>query len=440
MTPSRRRLRRRRITRNKMLRPRGATLVSEVRRGENARAMSSVPMFPEVPGLLRGRWIISRRDDLLWFVGGSLAGYLLFYLHAGLKLDMIVVWFAWVTLLDTPHFFGTYSRTYLDKVEWARRKWLLIGSLGWFLIGPAVVGASAILFHAGIRLYQLPLAVFVVIVTIWSYLHVVRQHFGITRLYSRKNDETHPADRRLDWMLIHVALMAPLAAFAVRHPEVRSMLGLPPGDAAWPGWNLATMTWDQAVVVASLATVLAVVGLFAARQVQLLRAGTGLNFPKLLFLTAVIPFYSFICFSPASSSVPILAFGAFVTLSHDFQYHALVWFHHRNRYHRQPGADVSAFGLAPRISANLLTFFGCALAMSLVLRFLGCSLELTPGCNPIVLTSHWLLFGQITSRELLIAFIAGFQMHHYFLDQFIWRPSQDENLARDLNLRFDSIR
>ena len=395
--------------------------------------MSSISLL-QTPGLFRGQWVISRRDDLLWFVGGSLAGYLLFYLHAGLKLDMIAVWFAWVTLLDTPHFFGTYSRTYLDRIEWKRRKRLLLGSLGWFLLGPVMIGASALLFRAGVGLYQMPLTIMVVLVSAWAYLHVVRQHYGILRLYSRKNGETDAADQRLDWMLMHLCLFAPLAAFAVRHPEVRAMLQIPPGFATWPGWSLATMTWEQVGVVASMAVVAAVAGAFAFRQVRLVRAGGGLNVPKLLFLAAVVPFYVFLCFSPASCTAPLLGFAAFVTLSHDFQYHALVWFHHRNRFHRSPAADLSAHGLAPRLSRSFATFFGCALAMSLVLRFLGCSLDLTPGCQPLVLTSHWPLFGEITSRELLIGIIAGLQMHHYFLDQFIWRPSRDTGLAHDLNL------
>ena len=30
-------------------------------------------------------WIINRRMDLAWFIGGALAGYALFFVHAGLK-------------------------------------------------------------------------------------------------------------------------------------------------------------------------------------------------------------------------------------------------------------------------------------------------------------------------------------------------------------------
>ncbi len=36
-------------------------------------------------------WIINRRTDLLWFIGGALAGYALFFMHAGLGWDMITI-------------------------------------------------------------------------------------------------------------------------------------------------------------------------------------------------------------------------------------------------------------------------------------------------------------------------------------------------------------
>jgi len=94
-------------------------------------------------------WIVSPRADLLWFIGGALGGYLLLYLHAGLGLDMITVWFLWVVLLDSPHFFGTYSRTYFDREEWQRRRKLLLGSLAWFLVGPAVLGLSYLGYRLG---------------------------------------------------------------------------------------------------------------------------------------------------------------------------------------------------------------------------------------------------------------------------------------------------
>ena len=61
------------------------------------------------------------RFDLAWFIGGAATGYGMLALHAVFGLDMITVWFAWFVLLDSPHFFATWSRTYLDREEWRGR-------------------------------------------------------------------------------------------------------------------------------------------------------------------------------------------------------------------------------------------------------------------------------------------------------------------------------
>src|SRR5262245_13888874 len=106
--------------------------------------MANVTLAPPSMGTgvsrLKTNWIISKRSDLLWFIGGALAGYAMFYLHAGLQLDMVTVWFLWVVFLDSPHFFGTYVRTYFDKEEFQARKKLLLGSIAWLGFGPLMIG------------------------------------------------------------------------------------------------------------------------------------------------------------------------------------------------------------------------------------------------------------------------------------------------------------
>jgi hypothetical protein len=60
-------------------------------------------------------WVFSARQDLAVSLGGMAAGLGILGLHVFLHLNMMLVWFVWVVVLDTPHFFGTYFRTYLDK-------------------------------------------------------------------------------------------------------------------------------------------------------------------------------------------------------------------------------------------------------------------------------------------------------------------------------------
>src|SRR5579863_8163168 len=92
-----------------------------------------VPARPEA----KTNWIISRRDDLTWFVGSALAGYLaLGLMSVGFPLRLI--YFVWFVGIDGPHVIATVTRTYFDKQERARLGWLLWALLPLALVGPVM--------------------------------------------------------------------------------------------------------------------------------------------------------------------------------------------------------------------------------------------------------------------------------------------------------------
>src|SRR5579864_8409993 len=134
-------------------------------------------------------WIVGKRVDLAAFIGGALAGYAVFGMHAGLHWSMPLIYMLFITFLDTPHFFGTYLRTYLDKEEFRARRPLLLGSLLWLGSGPLTLLLCYGLFRAGAAHYLLPFTVFYLGFSLWAYWHVVRQHYGFMRLYQAKNGE-----------------------------------------------------------------------------------------------------------------------------------------------------------------------------------------------------------------------------------------------------------
>jgi hypothetical protein len=109
---------------------------------------------------------------------------------------MVRIWFLWVVFLDSPHFFGTFSRTYLDKREFQQRRTLLTWSLLWFLAGPAMILLGYGLFELGVSGYQLPWTLLLIFLGLWAYWHVVRQHDGFMRLYQKKNADSDPIDAR----------------------------------------------------------------------------------------------------------------------------------------------------------------------------------------------------------------------------------------------------
>jgi hypothetical protein len=281
---------------------------------------------------------------------------------------------------------------------------------------------------------------------LWAYWHVVRQHYGFMRLYQKKNADSHPIDARLDSALLYAGLLLPFLVYINRHPETRAQVGLSAALPAYPPLPaggrlmapfdlsyLTALSWEHWIVVISAAIIGMLATAFLVRQAVRIRHGDRINGPKILFMLAVVPLHVYVCFSTAVLTTPLLAFGAFVTVFHDFQYHAIVYFYHRNRYHR-PEVDQKQFGWAPKISGNLFVYAVCAVGFAAVIRLLGCAFELNPGCTPLLATSEINLFGAFNTDALLTGFLLGFPLHHYFVDQFIWKTGRSEELQNDLKL------
>ncbi|MCB0277973.1 MAG: hypothetical protein KDD94_00620 [Calditrichaeota bacterium] len=399
--------------------------------------MSSAFIHPQEQNRFSIAWIVDKKNDLTWFIGGALAAYFMYYLHSGLHMNMVTIWFWWVVLLDTPHFFGTYLRTYLDKEEFQKRKKLLLLSLLWLLAGPAVFTVSYLLYKSGASNYKFPFFAFIMVFNIWAYWHVVRQHYGIMSLYKRKNNDFHPIDNLIDKSLLYVGLLAPFIVFIFRHPDARELIGLNRNLDAFPGFSatsIFSLNFEQFIIVfAGFMTFLVSIA-YLSRLLYLVITKQTINIPKLLFFLALIPLYIMINMSDAILTISLLGFSILVTIYHDIQYHAIVWYYSKNRYHKE--ADSQArFGMAARISKNLFSYFVWAIGMGIIMRFAGCFLELHPGCGPLFASTTHPLFGEFTFQELLFSILIGIPMHHYFVDQFIWRPSRDNNLRNDLKIK-----
>lgn len=384
---------------------------------------------PASQPLFQANWIINKRTDLIWFIGGALSGYLLMFMYAGLGWDMITIWFFWVAFVDTPHFFGTYSRTYLDKQEFQQRKKLLLGSLVWFIVGPIILLFCYLLYSSGSDSYSVPWILLTSFFGFWAYWHVVRQHYGFLALYKKKHQETQKLDYYIDSSLLYSGLMLPFFVFVVRYPEASEVVApvVTAIEAAIGVTGEQFITWVTLAIIGVLAIV------YIARQFYLMRNGHPINLPKALFLLAVIPLHLFICFSDAVVEAGIFAFGAFVTIFHDLQYHAIVWFHHKNRYKNV--VDKSKYGISAWLSKSLPRYALFAILVGVIFRVLGCTFEVHPGCIPIAVTSNVMLFADFGTDKLLQGILMGLAFHHYFLDQFIWRTSKDKELAKDLKLQ-----
>lgn len=329
---------------------------------------------------LESRWIVSRGVDLALVIGSAGAGYAYVAAYAALHVPISLLWWFWSVGFDGTHIFATASRTFFDREARAQAPRLLYGSLIFFFaLGPAMV-------LAGLKgwLYLL--------VGVWAYYHVVRQHYGFLVLYKVKNRDLAPRDNALDRWFLGVMLIAPpFHRFFIHHPEE---LGVP---FSFPA--LEAPLWLAVGAVSAL---------YLARQIQRWRAGERPDVPKYLLLGAVIPLHwlTFACMS-WQAAVPT------VTIVHNLQYHAIVWFHNRNRYAGESGDRVHG-RIPAAVSRSLAWYAALGLLFSLLYRVPGFEL------------------GKVS--DLAFGFFCGFGLTHYYLDSRIWRVRHDPGLRQALEL------
>lgn len=389
-------------------------------------------------------WVFSPARDLIFLIGSVLTGWATFGIYLLLGWNMILVWFIWVIVLDTPHFFATYTRTYMDKEARREMKPLLIATLGVFLIGPFAAALTYILNGLGASFYLAPWWLYLVGVSLWAYWHITRQHYGILRLYHRKNGEWGTLDAKIDSWTLYGCLLIPFLALLARHPSSRGRIGL---DHAVPWFPtreegvsiigyVIDLRWEHLVVLATLIAVGALLTIFIGRQIQRIMNGERVALPKLLFLAAVLPLHLYMCYSQHLLATGLLTFTMIITIYHDCQYIAIVWFYNQNRYGGEKKKSIERYGFAAKLSRNFFLYIGFAIVVgSLPAWGLGCLIGRIPVCQIGPVWGAETILNSTTWIAFYIMFTSGFQMHHYILDQYIWRPGKDKRLREDLKVQ-----
>jgi hypothetical protein len=343
-------------------------------------------------GLFTARWIIGPRDDLVWFIGSVLASYALYALYVGGLVPLVPMVAGWAILIDAPHVFATFSRTYFDREERRTRARLLWLSLLFFAAGPAAVVAG------------LGFAFFFV-AALWAYYHLVKQHYGFMVLYKKKNDDLAPADNALDRAFLLAAFSYPFAWFVASDAE--ALARVPPvlHNAAW--------LLERALLVACAAAALAWVG----RQIQLGLRGQSLDLPKYLLLLAALPLHWVVLLTPMEHK-PV-AIVAMLTVYHNLQYHRLVWFH--NRKYRRGESCRERYGAAEFISRRLVNYVVVGLLFGLWYQIP--RQYINHGADP-----------EAFLTQLFSGFLWGYALLHYYLDAKIWRVRRDPSVGRALRM------
>lgn len=358
------------------------------------------------------RWIISARDDLVWFIGSVASSYALFLFYRKGILTLIPMMAIWAILIDAPHVFGTFSRTYFDRTERRSRGRLLRGSLLFFALGPVMVllGAGFVFFFAA---------------ALWAYYHLVKQHYGFMVLYKKKNHDLAPIDNALDRLLLLFAFNYPFVAFIGQDPE--AMARVPSVLRQGVGFVAAALLAGTVILLTA----------WLIRQIARPLLGLPLNIPKYLLLGAAIPMHWIVLLTPMPHKT--IAIVAILTIYHNLQYHRLIWFHNR-KYSIQDGfgrneetvdstALRSKYGAAELISRRLSYYVAFGILFGLIYQgprqLLG-YLALREGTAA---TSE-----QSFLAQLGISVLWGYAFIHYYLDSKIWRVRRDAAVGKALKM------
>src|SRR5947209_3328318 len=362
------------------------------------------------------RWIISAREDLLWFIGSVASSYVLLVLYVTRVVPLIPMVAGWAILIDAPHVFGTFSRTYFDASEWKTRKRLMLVSLLFFVVGPGMV-----LLGAGFT--------FFFIAALWAYYHLVKQHYGFMVLYKKKNHDLALIDNALDRWLLMFAFNYPFVAFIAHDPT--AMARVPP---------ILRGGVNAVATILLIGTIVLGIG-WLIRQVQRVIVREPLDVPKYLLLAAALPLHWIALITPMPAK-PI-ALVAILTIYHNLQYQRLIWFHNQ-KYTHTVGARGSSptvregvlnhpdpgrrYGPAAVISRRLIYYIGFGIIFGIIYQgprqYLG-YLNLHTGDSPAALS---------LPIQSGIAFLWGYAFIHYYLDSKIWRVRRDPSVGKALNM------
>jgi hypothetical protein len=361
-----------------------------------AMAASAEIISKPVASAISLRWIIGARDDLIWFIGSVVSSYLLLALYVSGLVPLVPMVALWAILIDAPHVFGTFSRTYFDRSERQNRARLLWGSLLFFAIGPVLV-------LAGFGL------IFFFVAALWAYYHLVKQHYGFMVLYKKKNGDLARVDNALDRLLLLFAFNYPFVEFIARDPE--AMARVP--EVLRGGVNGFAKILLAGTVLLFIA--------WLGRQVQRAITGEALNVPKYLLLAAAIPMHWIVLLTPMPHK-PI-AIVAILTINHNFQYHRLIWFHNQKYTNKR-----EQYGAAELISRRILFYVAFGIIFGIIyqgprqiLGYLGLQTAASGSAQSLAL-------------QLGISFLWGYAFIHYYLDSKIWRVRRDPSVGKALHI------
>ncbi len=344
------------------------------------------------------------------FFGGALLGAASALLVLVFAVPVPIVWWIWLLGFDGPHMMATYSRTYLDAHAWKEHRGLLLGTLLVFLPGPLAAFVSASTGR------DEPFMLFLAVATGYGYYHVVRQHWGFLALYRGRAGDRSRAVFLIDKWCLYVGSWTPYVGFLATHEKTRPLLGL---EGAAPTWLAAPFiaVWTASIL------------LLVASSIRSRASHVKTAYATVVLLLHGAAYFIVGRFEPvySASSGPdedLLLLSVMLSIFHATQYVALVYVHNRSRY-AEGGAGAASF-----VSANAWRFLGVCVVFSVAYLAMASS----AGVFPVIRSFVGAKVGDVSVNRIALALWWGLALHHYVLDQRIWRIKDDPELRRHLGL------
>jgi len=352
------------------------------------------------------------RFDLAFFFGSALIAAFVGAIALAIPAAIVPLFVAFLVLVEGPHLVATFSRTYLDAGERARRGRMLALSLAWVFPGIAAWLATRAFGVRG------PMDLFLLVAALWSFHHAVRQSWGILAIYQH-HARTAPAARRTDRLFLHGSLWLAFGLFSFGHPTNRAFLGLP---AELP----PPLSFVPRVLLVLLLASAIAYGIFRRARfpgedprplLYLFGPTLGLQLFALFVVGAAEPLVP----RPQDPEQAFLASGIVGGAVHGVNYLGIVAAASRRRYADKPGRTLAAiFGARPLLA------YAVFVIVSLGYLALNVGRGVFPGTD---------LFPRGSSlADLFVVIYWSLFFHHYWIDQKIWHVGADPALRAELGI------
>lgn len=357
-------------------------------------------------------WIRNPIFDLAFVMGGALFTLVIAALTFALPQWLPVFFWVWVVAFEGSHFWATISRTYLDTKFCRENFRVLYGSLFFFLFPLAAI----LLENSSVVSYTLLYGFFIFV---WSLYHNARQHFGFLSIYCKKAGVNEMQKKQLVRVL-YLAIVAPQLFFLLNFKAILAF-GL---STSHLNPSLQFLISDMPKLVS-----FGVVVYLLYQAVALWKVRGAAGSAVIVFIVTCLVFYTTMFYGIApidhfvqnGNGVETLMLIAIMnSLFHNIQYHAIVWHYGQSRY----AQSLEGFGLARFVNGKSTNYFSIALLIGVLFGVIVWHVGDWPGVTGS--------YEGIRFHSWAYVLFFGIIGHHFFLDQFIWRPSRQIDLRQYL--------